>query len=319
MNNSYKTIAVRVAFLGIPTLDKIWLVQNMPTNGLKTKATHYMEVGGGMAANAAVACSQLGAKTYFFARAGNDNIGQTIKYQLEQYNINCEYFHLIDDANSSVSAVIVSADGERTIVNCPGTIHSSTPAWLPMNIVQGMDAVQSDTRCLTSAVALFKFAKNAHIPTILDGEKSSLVDYNKILPFTDYAIFSQTGINNLIQEIKENKTNYNCFNNNNYTEILQNLSKIYSCKVIAVTMGVDGVIWIENSTIYHQKSYKVKVVDTTGAGDVFHGAFSFAIANKYSTTKAMQLASAVAAIKCTHLGGRSSSDLQQIEDFLNKQ
>jgi len=302
---------VQIVFLGGSTLDRVWNVDKLPSGGFKSKAHTYFEVGGGMAANAAVASSRLGAKTHFWGRGGNDDIGMAMKYQLEQYEVNCQFFKLIDGAKSPVSAVIVDDNGERMIINYPGTMHSQNCAWLPFYILNKISAVQSDTRWLEGAKSLFEHAIALKIPTILDAEKSPTDSFLQILPLTDYAIFSATGLSNFAQGI-------NLYNLTTI-ELLQKLAKDYNCRVVAVTNGDKGITWIENQEIFTQSSYKVKVVDTTGAGDVFHGAFTYGIANRYSTAKSMQIASAAAAIKCTHMGGRGGvPDLEEVLEFIDK-
>ncbi|MFM2344636.1 MAG: hypothetical protein RLZZ210_1247 [Pseudomonadota bacterium] len=302
-----------IIFLGGCTLDKVWMVNNLPQGGFKSKAYKYFEVGGGMAANAAVAASRLGANAHFWGRAGNDIIGKTIKTELENYNINCQYFKLVDGACSPVSAVIVDDNGERMIINHSGNQLSQTPAWLPLYKLQDMQAVQVDTRWVEGAKTVLEHARVLNIPTILDAEKTPVDVFEQILPHTDYAIFSETGLMNFA------KDNYNIEINQNEYEILAKILQNYACKVVAVTKGKDGVMWLDRDEILHknyQPSFKVKVIDTTGAGDVFHGAFTYAIANKYTTQKAMEFASATAALKCTHVGGRGVPDLLAVEEFI---
>ena len=303
-----------IIFLGGCTLDKVWMVNTLPQGGFKSKAYKYFEVGGGMAANAAVAASRLGAAVHFWGRAGNDAIGRTIKSELENYNINCQYFKLIDGVVSPVSAVIVDDNGERMIISYAGTQLSQTPAWLPLYKIQDMQAVQVDTRWAEGAKTLLENARLLGIPTVLDAEKTSVDIFNQILPYTDYVIFSETGLMNFA------KDKYNIDINQNEYEILAQILQDYACKVVAVTKGKDGVLWIDNAekTKNYQPAFKVKVIDTTGAGDVFHGAFTYAVANKFSTQKAMEFASATAALKCKHIGGRGVPDLCEVEEFIAK-
>ncbi len=321
--NNANNKVVNIVFLGGCTLDKVWMVHDLPQGGVKNKAYKYFEMGGGMAANAAVAASRLGASTYFWARAGNDAIGKTIKQDLENYGINCKYFKLIDGCQSSVSAVIVDAQGERMIVNCSGSVLSQTPAWLPLVHLSNIHAVQADTRWREGNKTLFEHAKVLHIPTILDIEKTDLDILHYILPYTDYAIFSQSGLKKFVSD--KYKDDYNNVLNNNdifscaylekiFTQILQD----YPCKMIAVTQGKDGVYWLEHNqqNIEYQPAFKVEVVDTTGAGDIFHGAFTYGMAKNYTIQQSMEFASAVAALKCKHMGGRSVPDLLTVQNFL---
>jgi sulfofructose kinase len=77
------------------------------------------------------------------------------------------------------------------------------------------------------------------------------------------------------------------------------------CRVASVTRGAQGLLWIDDSGIHRQAAFAVEVVDTTGAGDVFHGAYTLALAEGSSVAEAMRFASTVAALKCTRRGGRA--------------
>ena len=77
------------------------------------------------------------------------------------------------------------------------------------------------------------------------------------------------------------------------------------CRVAAVTLGAQGTLWLDQTGIHKQAAFTVKVVDTTGAGDVYHGAYTLAIGEGQTVIEAMRFASAVAALKCTRRGGRA--------------
>ena len=82
---------------------------------------------------------------------------------------------------------------------------------------------------------------------------------------------------------------------------------------VYVTLGSDGCLWLEMMQIRHSPAFKINVVDTTGAGDVFHGAFALAIAEGQQADEAIRFSSAVAGLKCTRLGGRDGiPDRQQV-------
>ncbi len=311
-------MSVSIIFLGSCTLDKVWMVNNLPQGGFKSKAYKYFEVGGGMAANAAAAAACLGANTHFWGRAGNDAIGKTIKQELEIYNINCQYFKLIDGEQSPVSAVIVDDNGERMIISHSGTQLSQTPAWLPLYKVQDMQAVQVDSRWAEGAKTLLEHARILGIPTVLDAEKTPVDIFDQLLPYTDYVIFSETGLINFAKDkYNIDLVKHLSSGQENEYDILLQILKTYSCKITAVTKGSKGIFWVDESyTKNYQSSFKVKVADTTGAGDAFHGAFTYAIANNHTTKKAMEFASAAAALKCMHIGGKGVPDLLSVEEFI---
>jgi len=99
------------------------------------------------------------------------------------------------------------------------------------------------------------------------------------------------------------------------------LEKLFArgVEIAGITLGSEGSIFKTEEEVFRQRGFKVKVVDTTGAGDVFHGAFAYGIAEGWDIRKTAEFASAVAAIKCKRLGGRAGiPDLQEAINFLRK-
>jgi sulfofructose kinase len=88
----------------------------------------------------------------------------------------------------------------------------------------------------------------------------------------------------------------------------------FGCTVAAVTRGANGVIWLQHDLIRRQSAYAVDAIDTTGAGDVFHGAYALAIGARLAPGDAMSFAAAAAALKCTRPGGRAG--IPSFEDCL---
>jgi sugar/nucleoside kinase (ribokinase family) len=88
---------------------------------------------------------------------------------------------------------------------------------------------------------------------------------------------------------------------------------------LAVTDGPNGVTWLDGGTLRHMPAFKVQAIDSLGAGDAFHGAFTLALAEGRDLRDAMRFASAAAALKCTHFGGASGAPQRaEVEEFLKK-
>ena len=114
--------------------------------------------------------------------------------------------------------------------------------------------------------------------------------FERLLPLTDHAIFSEPALTAFAGSAED--------------ESLAALAR-FGCRVIAVTRGEGGVSWYENGQLQRQAAYAVEVVDTTGAGDVFHGAYALAIGAGLDVRAAMAFSAATAAMKCRHAGGRN--------------
>jgi sulfofructose kinase len=281
---------VQVICLGLSALDQVWRVDRLfAGESEKIKSLDYATLGGGMAANAAVTVARLGASVAFWGRAGNDAAGREMRSAFVAEGIDVENFRLFADGRSSVSGVIVDRSGERQIVNFRG-LYPEAADWLPLEAVARAFSVLADPRWAEGAATLFREARARGIPTVLDGDMADAEVFERLLPLTNHAIFSEPALASFAGSAKD--------------ESLAALAR-FGCRVIAVTRGEDGVSWYENGRLHRQAAFAVDVVDTTGAGDVFHGAYALAIGAGLDVRDAMAFSAATAAMKCRHAGGRN--------------
>jgi len=285
-----KARPVHVICLGLSALDQVWRVDRPFAGGSeKIKAVEYSTLGGGMAANAAVAVAKLGASVAFWGRAGADAAGQEMKSAFAAEGVDVENFRLFADGRSSVSGIIVDNSGERQIVNFRG-LYPEGADWLPREAVARASSVLADPRWVEGAATLFQEARTRGIPTVLDGDVADGEVFERLLPLTDHAIFSEPALTSFAGSARDGS--------------LAALAR-FGGRVVAVTRGEGGVSWYESGGLHHQAAYAVQVVDTTGAGDVFHGAYALAIGAGLEVRAAMAFSAAAAAMKCRHAGGRN--------------
>lgn len=294
---------VRIACVGITVMDRIYYVEGLPTEGGKYVAKRYTEVGGGPAATAAVAAAKLGAQVDFIGRVGDDDTGNSLLAELESLGVNTRYTRRYLQAMSSQSAIMVDAKGERIIVNYPSPDLLPDADWLNDIDFSQWDVVLADVRWHDGAKQAFTLARQAGVMTVLDGDITPQ-DISELVALSDHAAFSEpglarlTGMSETIDALKK-------------AQMLTN-GHVY------VTRGSEGCNWLAKATVRHQPGFTVDVVDTTGAGDVFHGALAFGLASGYAIEEAVRFASGVAALKCTRPGGRAGiPDCEQTRSFLS--
>lgn len=293
----------RIACIGITVLDRIWYLTDLPKEGGKFVANDYKEVGGGPAATAAVAAAKLGATVDFIGRVGDDDTGKRLLAELESLGVNTRYSRVYKGARSSQSAVLVDASGERIIANYPSPDLPADASWLADIDFSQWDAVLADVRWHDGAKLAFTLARQQGIPAVLDGDVTPQ-DIAELVALSDHAAFSAPGLTRLTGT----------------EDIHLSLKKAQTLTNghVYVTQGSQGCYWLENQQLQHQPGFSVDVVDTTGAGDVFHGALALAIAQNNATADAVRFASAVAALKCTRPGGRAGiPDCDQTRSFLS--
>ncbi|WP_105739562.1 sugar kinase [Cronobacter dublinensis] len=295
---------VRIACVGIAVQDRIYTLDALPNEGGKYVAQHYREVGGGPAATAAVAAARLGAEVDFIGRVGDDATGTQLLAELASFGVNTRLARQVTGARSSQSAILVDAAGERIIVNSPSPDLPDDAAWLEAVDFSRYDAVLADVRWHDGALRALTLARRAGVMTLLDADVTPQ-DIRPLVALSDHAAFSAPGLARLAPGAGP--------------EDGLKMTKMLTNGQVYVTLGKEGCLWLEEkATLRHQPGFTVEVVDTTGAGDVFHGALAVRLAQGEPPQAAVRFASAVAALKCTRPGGRAGiPDCDQTRSFLS--
>lgn len=295
----------RIITVGHAALDRIYRIAAFPREPTKVRALEAIEIGGGMAANAAVAIARLGGKVELWSRIGADNAGAIIRAGLKAERVDIRYLEEFDEARSSTSAIIVDDRGERLIVGMRDTAIPSNTSWLPLERIAGASAVLADLRWLEATRVVFSRARREGVPSILDADLGAREALPDLLVMTDYAVFSAPSLRELMP------------GGSDEDRLREVLSR--GPRHAGVTLGAEGYLWIDKDGVDRQSGYKVDAVDTTGAGDAFHGAFALAIAERQPVKEAAKLACAVAALKCTRLGGRAGlPKRRELDAFLRR-
>lgn len=282
----------KLVCVGLCTFDLTWHVHTLPGGPGKLRATDYRDGGGGMAATAAVAVARLGGRAHFWGRAGDDTAGRAMRAELSDLMVDVSAFRLFEGARSSVSGIVVDAAGERSIVNFRGAGLPDEATWLPLADIADAAAVLADPRWPAGALAAYGAARKLGVPTVLDGDVADAEVFDALLPWVDCAVFSEPGL-----------AGYAAGGADDEARLRHALSR--GCRLAAVTLGERGVRWTDGGPMQHQRAFQVPVVDTTGAGDVFHGALALALGVGLAVPEAFRFSAAVAALKCQRPGGRS--------------
>lgn len=293
----------RIACVGITVQDRIYSLNELPEEGGKYQAHHYIEAGGGPAATAAVAIARSGIDVDFIGRVGDDDCGNALLAELRDQGVNTALCRRYPDARSSQSAILVDRRGERMIINYPSPDLEADAGWLDAVDFRRYDLVLADVRWHEGALAAFTLARAAGVTTLLDADTTPQ-DITPLVALADHAVFSTPGLKRMTGQ----------------QDVIAGLRLAASRTrgKVYVTRGSEGSDWMEGERLCHQPAFSVKVVDTTGAGDVFHGALAVALAQNMATAPAIRFASAVAAIKCTQPGGRAGIPCRdQTESFLS--
>lgn len=280
----------RVIAVGGICLTRIYQVEHVAPVPAKVLANALVEVVDGMALSAAFAFMRLGGQAAIWGRCGDDAGGRAARQSLCQEGLDVSSLRNVAGAASSQSAVIVDAKGERLVVPFHDPTLDASPHWLPLQQLSSADILLCDVRWPEGAQAALRAARQLGVPAMLDGETAAPQTLETLVQLASHAVFSDAGVLALTGA-------------GSVDVALLEVAGRHAGHVGA-TCGADGYAWVEGGAVRRVSAPKVKVVDTLGAGDVFHGAFALALTEGQSPERAASFACHAASLKCTRLGGR---------------
>lgn len=285
---------IRGSFVGLVTLDFVYLATCAPQSNQKIVASDYTVCAGGPATNAAVTFSYLGNEANLLGVVGTHPITELMKADLASYNVELRDLAPITTHLPPVSSVIITqGTGERAVVSINAVKTQVDNKSLPADILSQSDIVLIDGHQMAIGNAIAREAKTKNIPVVIDGG-SWKPGFEIILPNVDYAICSA------------NFYPPNCTNSEQVFAYLSSLG----IPSIAITHGEQPIQYLSNSKIWTIDVPPVKnIVDTLGTGDIFHGAFCHFILFK-SFADALLDAALIAANSCQAFGTRRWMDIK---------
>lgn len=266
-------------------MDHTFYVDDVVQPPSKNRARNYALGAGGLAANASIAVSRLGGHCIFWGRVGDDLNGRPLLAALAEQGVDVSHCRLAPGGRTPVSAVLVDPVGERSIYAFRGEGLGTAPDWLPLHLIDAAQAFLCDPRWQEGSAAALDYARARGIPTVIDGEKSETRILLDLIPRVDHAVFSVPGLANYAPGLRP-------------AEALRK-AIADGCKVAAVTQGEKGTLWMVQGDASPRTTpaFKVQATNTTGAGDVFHGAYALAIAEGQPIERVMRFASAAGALR----------------------
>ncbi|MEH2265731.1 MAG: sugar kinase [Nostoc sp.] len=283
----------RGLFVGLVTLDLIYLADSAPKNNQKIVATDYTVAAGGPATNAAVTFSYLGNQATVLGVVGSHPMTQLIRGDLANYQVAIADLEPTTDLAPPVSSIIVTqATGERAVVSINAVKTPAREASIPPDILSNVNIVLIDGHQMAVSCSIAQMAKAKNIPVVIDGG-SWKAGFEEILPFVDYAICSA------------NFYPPNCQTGEDVFAYLDEFNPPH----IAITHGPKPIEYLSCTKTGIVDVPQIQAVDTLGAGDIFHGAFCHYILRE-SFTDTLALAANIAADSCKLFGTRRWMDLK---------
>ncbi|MBD2003904.1 MULTISPECIES: sugar kinase [Cyanophyceae] len=274
-------------FVGLVTLDFVYLTAGLPQKNQKMAASDYTVAAGGPATNAAVTFSYLGGGATLLGVVGSHPINCLIRSDLESHTVTQIDLAPIHDEPPPISSIIVTqGTGDRAVVSLNATKTQVSCDRIPKNILQEVNIVLIDGHQMAVGQEIARKAKENYIPVVIDGG-SWKPGFENVLPFVDYALCS---------------ANFYPPGCNTTEEVFSYLSEM-GIPHIAITNGEKPIQYISQGTNGRVEVAKINPVDTLGAGDIFHGAFCHYILEE-NFTDAIALAAKIASHSCQFFGTR---------------
>jgi ribokinase len=297
-------LSAPVVGVGIATLDYVCLAPELPAPDRKAPIERFTIQGGGPVATAMVTLQRLGIPTAIHAAVGDDSLGQYIGGDLRREGVDTTGMRFEAGADSSFAFILVEqATGRRSISYYTRGVSPLTPEEIDPARVHGASVLHVDGHAPDAQIHAAALAREKGVPVVYDAG-SVQPRCNELVALTDYLVTSEhfpteyTGLRKLPKAIDR---------------LME-----HGPKTVVVTLAEQGCRLATTSGQEDVPAEPVtNLVDTTGAGDVFHGAFIYGILKQWDLRRTCQFANLVAGISCQTLGGRAGiPTIAQVEKIM---
>jgi len=299
---------MKVVGLGQCSFDNLFIVDSFPVPDTKKEVMEYETAGGGPVATALVSLSRLGVNCSFHGVVGDDDAGEKIRKSLEKEHINTDGLITREQSHSQIAFICIEkGSGKRTIFWKRPSAESIKPHELPDDFLENKDFLLVDGLMAEVSIYAAQRAREINVPVMLDAGRvrEGMVELAQLC---DYIVCSEEFARQYAgsgQDFDAEKT------------VLK--MKSFSARATTITLGNKGSITMTDTDVFQVPADTVDVVDTTGAGDVFHGGYIYGLLQKCDIKDVVRFASAFAALKCRKLGGRAGiPHLKEVEDLIIK-
>jgi sulfofructose kinase len=295
---------IQVIGLGQACVDYLGTVPCFPQENEKVELVGLVTQCGGPASTAMVTLARLGIPVSFIGVVSDDPFGFRIKENLIQEGVDVAGLRTRPGFNSQFAFIAISTEtGDRTIFWTRGSVPPLTAKDIDLTGFSSAKLLHLDGLMIEASLEAARQARDRGLTVVLDAgtpraESRDLVSHVDILIASERFAAGLTG-----QGVADGKS-------------LRRLEK-FGPREVVITMGTKGSIGLGEDGIVRQAPFPVKAIDTTGAGDVFHGAYIYGLLKGFRMKECMRFASAAAAIKCLKIGAQAGIPrLREVEMFL---
>ncbi len=273
-----------MACVGHAALDHVFQIDAFSAQPTKTIARGYRARAGGMSLHAAIAAARLGASVRLLGRVGDDAAAVFLRSRLGDDGVQARGLESVDNASTSLAAVIVDGQGARQIYIHRGDAIPRAHA-LDTRQLEGADVVLADPRWPDGAAAALRWAREHGVPSLLDADVAPLSALDRLVPLARWVAFSEPGLE--------------AWGRSRDRDDALAAALALGPRIALVSLGAEGARWLDAQGVPAQvRAPDVKAIDSTGAGDVFHAALAIGLTEGQGVPAAVRWACAAAAFKC---------------------
>jgi sulfofructose kinase len=280
-----------VVGVGLNATDTLLVLPRFPAYAGKVPFDEEIVSPGGQVASALVTCARLGLRTKYIGTVGDDERGRVQMESLLGSGINLDHVQMRTGCpNQSAYILVDRTTGERTVLWRRPDCLRIDPEEITAGQITCARLLHIDGHDTPAVEHAARIARDADIPVTVDVD-TIYHGFDRVLPLVDYLVTSS--------EFPPNWTS-----EQDPLRALQLLQDEYGMRVAAMTLGAHGALAYTAGRFYYSPAFIVNCVDTTGAGDVFHGAFCYAVLRGMDITETLDFCNALAALNCTAFGAR---------------
>ncbi|MGB8261081.1 MAG: PfkB family carbohydrate kinase [Terracidiphilus sp.] len=275
--------------VGLNATDTLIPLAEFPARGSKVEFYGATVLPGGQAASTTVACQNWGLSTRYVGKLGDDDAARLHRDAFARAGVEARLVE-VPRAASPQSIILVDGGGERTVLIRKDDRLVLQPEDLKPEWILRARLLHVDGQDTAAATLAARWARQAGIPVVADLDLV-FPGVDALIENVDYLVVSRDFPCRLVGEP-------------DLAKALKAIHRRYGCTLAAATLGPDGVLAWDGERLTHAAAYRVPVVDTTGAGDIFHAGFIYGLLQGWPLSRQLDFACAAAALNCTAQGAR---------------
>ena len=288
---------VDVVGLGLNATDTVLMVRDYPALGGKERVLSSFTHAGGQVATALVTCQRLGLHTRYIGKVGDDEGGKIQLVSLKREGVDLRYTRVVRDTPTQFGHILVDqSTGERTVFWDRDPRLTVTPQELTESAITSARVLHRDGCDVEACLKAARWARRAGVLVVADLD-TVYKKVESLFPYIDYLIASTKFLPTLTGQADPFR-------------VLAYMAREYKMKAPGMTLGREGALVYQAGQFHYSPGFVVETVDTTGAGDVFHGGFIYGLLAKWEIGRSLDFANAMAALNCTALGARGGIKTQ---------